>query len=81
MGGGGWTETTVARFSSLAMMKPRTTIPTPLVTRESLLAFTQRLVERYAPEKVILYSCGEARGYGSLARGDAVRGAPPGQDP
>jgi predicted nucleotidyltransferase len=45
------------------MMKPMTTMPTPLVTREALLAFTQRLVERYAPEKVILF--------GSLARGDA----------
>jgi predicted nucleotidyltransferase len=39
------------------------TTPTPRVTREALLAFTQRLVERYAPEKVILF--------GSLARGDA----------
>ena len=45
------------------MMKPMTTTPTPLVTREALLAFTQRLVERYAPEKVILF--------GSLARGEA----------
>jgi predicted nucleotidyltransferase len=53
------------------MMEPMTTTPTPLVTREALLAFTQRLVERYAPEKVILYSCGEACGYGSLARGTA----------
>jgi predicted nucleotidyltransferase len=52
------------------MMKPMTTMPTPLVTREALQAFTQRLVERYAPEKVILYSCGEACGYGSLARGE-----------
>ncbi len=41
------------------------------MTREALLAFTQRLVERYAPEKVILYFCGEACGYGSLARGEA----------
>ena len=48
---------------SLAMMKSMTTTPTPLVTREALLAFTQRLVECYAPEKVILF--------GSLARGDA----------
>lgn len=32
----------------------------PLVSREALNAFTQRLVERYAPEKVILF--------GSLAR-------------
>ncbi len=36
--------------------------PTPLVTREALHAFTQRLVECYAPEKVILF--------GSLARGE-----------
>lgn len=53
------------------MMKRMTTTPTPLVTREALQAFTQRLVERYAPEKVILYSCGEACGYGSMARGEA----------
>jgi predicted nucleotidyltransferase len=52
------------------MMKPMTSTPTPLVTREALQAFTQRLVEHYAPEKVILYSCGEACGYGSLARGE-----------
>jgi predicted nucleotidyltransferase len=44
------------------MMKPMTTTPTPLVTREALQAFTKRLVERYAPEKVILF--------GSLARGE-----------
>ena len=44
-----------------AMMKSMTTTPTPLVTREALQAFTHRLVERYAPEKVILF--------GSLARG------------
>ena len=43
------------------MMKSMTTTPSPLVTREALQAFTQRLVERYAPEKVILF--------GSLARG------------
>ena len=36
--------------------------PTPLVTREALHAFTQRLVECYAPEKVILF--------GSVARGE-----------
>ena len=47
---------------SLAMMKPMTTTQTPLVTREALQAFTQRLVELYAPEKVILF--------GSLARGE-----------
>ena len=40
-----------------------TTTPTPLVTREALLAFTQQLVEHYAPERVILF--------GSLARGEA----------
>lgn len=45
------------------MMEAMTTTPTPLVTREALQAFTQRLVERYAPEKVILF--------GSLARGEA----------
>lgn len=37
------------------MMKPMTTTPTPLVTREALFAFTQRLVERYALEEVILF--------------------------
>jgi predicted nucleotidyltransferase len=37
--------------------------PAPLVTREALQAFTQRLVEQFAPEKVILF--------GSLARGEA----------
>jgi hypothetical protein len=42
------------------MMMAMTTTPTPLVTREALLAFTQRLVECYAPDKVILF--------GSLAR-------------
>lgn len=47
------------------MMKPMTTTTTPLVTREALQAFTQRLVERYAPEKVILF--------GSLARGEGRR--------
>ena len=35
----------------------------PLVTREALVAFTQRLVEHFAPEKVILF--------GSQARGQA----------
>lgn len=45
--------------------------PAPLVSREALEAFTQRVVEQFAPEKVILYSCGEACGYGSLARGEA----------
>jgi predicted nucleotidyltransferase len=37
--------------------------PEPLVTREALEAFTQRVVEQFAPEKVILF--------GSLARGEA----------
>ena len=46
-----------------------TTTPAPLVTREALRAFTRQLVECYASKKVILYSCGEAFGYGSLARG------------
>ena len=41
------------------------------MTREALLAFTQQLVEHYAPERVILYSYGEAFGYGYLARGEA----------
>jgi predicted nucleotidyltransferase len=45
------------------MMMAMTTTPTPLVTREALLAFTQRLVECYAPDKVILF--------GSLAQGEA----------
>ena len=35
-------------------------------------AFTQQLVERFAPEKVILYFFGEAFGYGPKP---AVRGA------
>lgn len=39
------------------------TKPPPLVTREALEAFTRRLVERFAPDKVILF--------GSLARGEA----------
>jgi hypothetical protein len=67
------------------MMMAMTTTPTPLVTREALLAFTQRLVECYAPDKVILF--------GSLARvrlagigcrhpgGDALSGSSPGEDP
>jgi len=37
--------------------------PAPLVTRAALEAFTQRLVERFAPEKIILF--------GSMARGEA----------
>jgi hypothetical protein len=45
-----------------AMMKAMTTTAAPLVTRDALLAFTQQLVEQYAPEKVILF--------GSLARGE-----------
>jgi predicted nucleotidyltransferase len=38
--------------------------PAPLVTREALQAFTQRLVKHFAPEHVILFgsqACGEAR--------------------
>ncbi|NDC16158.1 MAG: nucleotidyltransferase domain-containing protein [Synechococcaceae bacterium WB9_2_170] len=35
----------------------------PLVTREALIAFTQRLVEHFAPERIILF--------GSQARGEA----------
>jgi predicted nucleotidyltransferase len=40
-------------------------IPTraPLVTREALEAFTQRLVEQFAPEQIVLF--------GSMARGEA----------
>lgn len=40
-------------------------IPTraPLVTREALEAFTQRLVEHFAPEQIVLF--------GSMARGEA----------
>ena len=41
---------------------PKST-PVPLVTREALEAFTQRLVERFAPETIILF--------GSMARGEA----------
>jgi predicted nucleotidyltransferase len=37
--------------------------PKPLVTQPALEAFTQRLVERFAPEQVILF--------GSMARGEA----------
>ena len=37
--------------------------PVPLVTREALQAFTQQLVERFAPEKVILFGS-QARGEG-----------------
>lgn len=44
------------------MMGPMAMTPIPLVTREAVQAFTQRLVERYAPHKVILF--------GSLARGE-----------
>ena len=44
--------------------------PVPPVTREVLQALTQQLVERFAPEKVILYSFGAAFGYGSQARGE-----------
>ena len=40
-----------------------TSTPTPLVTRAALEAFTQRLVEHFAPEQVILF--------GSQVRGEA----------
>jgi predicted nucleotidyltransferase len=49
--------------ASGAMMDAMTSIPPPLVTREALRAFTQRLVEHLAPQKVILF--------GSQARGRA----------
>ncbi|MEB3301650.1 MAG: nucleotidyltransferase domain-containing protein [Cyanobacteriota bacterium] len=39
--------------------------PPTLVTREALQAFTQRLLEQFAPEQVILF--------GSIARGDHGR--------
>ena len=45
------------------MMEPMAATPPPLVTREALRAFTQRLVDQFAPEKVILF--------GSQARGEA----------
>lgn len=45
------------------MMDPMTSTPSPLVTREALRSFTQRLVEHFAPQKVILF--------GSQARGEA----------
>ena len=45
------------------MMEPMAATPPPLVTREALRSFTQRLVEHFAPQKVILF--------GSQARGDA----------
>ena len=49
--------------ASGAMMDAMTSIPPPLVTREALRAFTQRLVEHFSPQKVILF--------GSQARGKA----------
>ena len=45
------------------MIEPVTSTPPPLVTREALESFTQRLVEHFAPQKVILF--------GSQARGVA----------
>ena len=45
------------------MMGAMAATPPPLVTREDLRAFTQRLVDHFAPEKVILF--------GSQARGEA----------
>jgi hypothetical protein len=38
-----------------AMMEPMTATPPPLVTREALRPFTQRLVDHCVPEKVILF--------------------------
>jgi hypothetical protein len=37
------------------MMEPMAATPPPLVTREALRSFTQRLVEHFAPQKVILF--------------------------
>jgi len=48
-----------ARLLAMASTSPT---PARLVTREALEAFTEQLVERFAPEKVILF--------GSLARGE-----------
>jgi hypothetical protein len=45
------------------MTSPAATSPAPLVTREALAAFTQRLVDHFAPEQVILF--------GTQARGEA----------
>ena len=45
------------------MMNPMPDTPPPLVTREALRAFSQRLVDHFAPENVILF--------GSQARGEA----------
>lgn len=45
------------------MNSPAAPSPAPLVTREALEAFTQRLVEQFAPEQIVLF--------GSMARGDA----------
>ena len=45
------------------MIDDTTSTPLPLVTREALAAFTQRLVEAFAPQMVILF--------GSQARGEA----------
>lgn len=42
-------------------MERTTATPDPLVTRQALEAFTQRLVQAFAPETVILF--------GSMARG------------
>jgi predicted nucleotidyltransferase len=46
-----------------ALTPTPTTVNIRIVTREGIGAFTQRLVQKYAPEKVILF--------GSQARGDA----------
>ena len=45
------------------MMEAMASMPSPLVTREALRAFTQRLVEHFVPQKEILF--------GSQARGKA----------
>lgn len=45
------------------MARDAASTQTPLVSREALEGFTKRLVEQFAPQKVILF--------GSMARGDA----------
>ena len=49
--------------ASGAMMDAMTSIPPPLVTREALRALTQRVVEQFSPQKVILFGS-QARGKG-----------------
>ena len=46
------------------MMETMASMPSPLVAREALRALTQRFVEHFAPQKVILFgsqASGEAR--------------------